>query len=57
SRTERLKELAVRFAKPVLPGQDITTSFWKNGAAGTYSYETSHHHQLLEERCRRHLFV
>ncbi|AMW18134.1 MaoC/PaaZ C-terminal domain-containing protein [Mycobacteroides chelonae] len=41
SRTERLKELAVRFAKPVLPGQDITTSFWKNGAAGTYSYETS----------------
>ena len=24
----RLKRLAVRFAKPVLPGQDITTRFW-----------------------------
>lgn len=41
SRTERLKELAVRFAKPVLPGQDITTNFWTNGAAGTFSYETN----------------
>lgn len=37
----RLKRLAVRFAKPVLPGQEITTSFWKldDGAgAGTTSY-------------------
>lgn len=25
----KLKRLAVRFAKPVLPGQDITTSFWQ----------------------------
>ncbi|GAB4003200.1 MaoC/PaaZ C-terminal domain-containing protein [Nocardioides ultimimeridianus] len=25
----RLKRFAVRFAKPVLPGQDMTTSFWK----------------------------
>ena len=25
----RLKRLAVRFAKPVLPGQDITTRFWE----------------------------
>lgn len=41
SRTERLKELAVRFAKPVLPGQDITTNFWGNGAAGAFSYETN----------------
>ncbi len=24
----RLRRFAVRFAKPVLPGQDITTNFW-----------------------------
>jgi acyl dehydratase len=35
SRVERLKRLAVRFAKPVLPGQDITTRFWANGAFET----------------------
>jgi acyl dehydratase len=39
----RLRRLAVRFSKPVLPGQDIETSFWKVGTeAGTtnYAYET-----------------
>jgi acyl dehydratase len=40
SRTERLKRLAVRFSKPVLPGQDISTRIWRAGA-GTYAYETS----------------
>jgi acyl dehydratase len=42
-KTERLKRLAVRFAKPVLPGQDIETTLWRSGAAGgstQYVYET-----------------
>lgn len=34
-RVERLKRLAVRFAKPVLPGQDITTRLWGSGAFET----------------------
>lgn len=38
----KLKRFAVRFAKPVLPGQDITTDFWElNDAtveAGTRAY-------------------
>jgi len=46
-RVERLRRLAVRFAKPVLPGQDITTRFWRSEAgtsdtSTTYAaYETS----------------
>lgn len=42
--TARLKRLAVRFSKPVLPGQAITTRIWEHGEqAGTnrYVYETS----------------
>jgi acyl dehydratase len=42
--TARLRRHAVRFAKPVLPGQDITTSVWHaGGAAGitTYLFETT----------------
>jgi acyl dehydratase len=31
--TARLKRLAVRFAKPVLPGQDLTTTIWRSGSA------------------------
>ena len=38
--TERLKRLAVRFAKPVLPGQDLSTSIWDAGN-GRYAYETT----------------
>ncbi|UGT38847.1 MaoC family dehydratase N-terminal domain-containing protein [Nocardia yamanashiensis] len=44
SRTERLKRFALRFNKPVLPGQDITTTIWKAGAADgvtTYVFETT----------------
>ncbi|GAA4822443.1 MaoC/PaaZ C-terminal domain-containing protein [Nocardioides caeni] len=41
----RLKRLAVRFAKPVLPGQDITTRFWDLADATTegraVGFETS----------------
>ncbi|MET3639682.1 acyl dehydratase [Prescottella equi] len=40
---ERLKRLAVRFAKPVLPGQDIETRFRRAGSESgttTYAYET-----------------
>jgi acyl dehydratase len=40
----RLKRLAVRFSKPVLPGQEITTRFWRAGARDgvvAYAYETS----------------
>ncbi len=37
----RLKRLAVRFAKPVLPGQEIRTRVWSlPGAGGAYAYET-----------------
>jgi acyl dehydratase len=39
-RTERLKRHAVRFAKPVLPGQDITTSIWRVDET-TYAFETT----------------
>jgi len=42
--TARLKRLAVRFSKPVLPGQEITTRFWNSGGAEgatTYAYETA----------------
>ncbi|GAA4395529.1 MaoC/PaaZ C-terminal domain-containing protein [Tsukamurella soli] len=42
---ERLRRLAVRFAKPVLPEQDITTRFWTatGSPAGTtgYAFETT----------------
>jgi acyl dehydratase len=40
----RLKRLAVRFAKPVLPGQDIRTRVWRQDSGGgttTYAYETT----------------
>ncbi|RMI33470.1 MaoC/PaaZ C-terminal domain-containing protein [Nocardia stercoris] len=43
SRVERLRRLAVRFAKPVLPGQDITTRFRRTGTDGTvttYAFDT-----------------
>jgi acyl dehydratase len=36
----RLRRLAVRFAKPVLPGQDIRTRVW-NAGGGTYGFETT----------------
>jgi acyl dehydratase len=36
----RLRRLAVRFAKPVLPGQDIRTRVWDAGG-GTYGFETT----------------
>lgn len=39
----RLRRLAVRFAKPVLPGQDITTRIYRTGSADgvtSYAYET-----------------
>ena len=40
SDTTRLKRLAVRFAKPVLPGQEICTRVWRTDA-GTYAYKTT----------------
>jgi acyl dehydratase len=39
----RVKRVAVRFSKPVLPGQELTTRFWKEGSSGevaTYGFET-----------------
>ena len=39
----RVKRVAVRFSKPVFPGQEITTRFWEEGASGdskTYGFET-----------------
>jgi acyl dehydratase len=40
----RLKRLAVRFSKPVLPGQHINTRLWRAGGDGhetSYRYETT----------------
>jgi acyl dehydratase len=42
--SSRLKRLAVRFARPVLPGQDVTTTIWRAGSDGgvtTYAFETT----------------
>jgi acyl dehydratase len=39
----RVKRVAVRFSKPVLPGQELTTRFWKlnaGDAVTTYGFET-----------------
>lgn len=38
--TARLRRLAVRFSKPVLPGQDLRTRVWPAGGC-TYVFETS----------------
>lgn len=42
--TSRLRRLAVRFAKPVLPGEEMRTRFWRSGQADgatSYAYETA----------------
>jgi len=39
----RIKRVAVRFSKPVLPGQELTTKFWElssDGGIKTYGFET-----------------
>jgi acyl dehydratase len=39
----RLRRLAVRFSRPVLPGQELTTTFWDAGTAGAnrvFGFET-----------------
>lgn len=39
----RISRVAVRFSKPVLPGQELTTRFWKESEVGgllTYGFET-----------------
>jgi hypothetical protein len=41
--TERLRRLAVRFSKPVIPGQDIESTFFATGSsagATNYAFET-----------------
>ncbi|MFJ1762951.1 MaoC/PaaZ C-terminal domain-containing protein [Amycolatopsis sp. NPDC088138] len=40
SSVDRLRRLAVRFASPVLPGQDLSTSIWSAGP-GVYAFETT----------------
>ena len=35
----RVKRVAVRFSRPVLPGQELTTRFWEAGD-GAYAFET-----------------
>ncbi|MGA6161569.1 MaoC/PaaZ C-terminal domain-containing protein [Amycolatopsis magusensis] len=40
SDVDRLRRLAVRFARPVLPGQDLTTRIWRAGG-GSWAYETT----------------
>lgn len=39
SDVDSLRRLAVRFAKPVLPGQDLNTRIWSRGE-GVFAYET-----------------
>ena len=44
SDTARLRRLAVRFAKPVLPGREIETTVWNVDTANdvtTYAFETT----------------
>ena len=39
----RIKRISVRFSKPVLPGQELTTKFWEAGKSDggtTYGFET-----------------
>lgn len=36
----RLKRLSAGFARPVLPGQTITTAIWPDTKSGSYRYET-----------------
>ena len=39
----RVKRVAVRFSRPVLPGQELTTKFWKTGSedgVSVYGFET-----------------
>jgi acyl dehydratase len=39
----RIRRVAVRFSKPVLPGQELTTKFWEvsgEGDSKTYGFET-----------------
>ncbi|WP_410624647.1 MaoC/PaaZ C-terminal domain-containing protein [Amycolatopsis sp. cmx-8-4] len=40
SDVDRLRRLAVRFASPVLPGQDLSTSIWSAGP-GAFAFETT----------------
>ncbi|PRX96576.1 MaoC/PaaZ C-terminal domain-containing protein [Allonocardiopsis opalescens] len=40
SRTDRIERLAVRFTRPVLPGQDLTTAIWPNGD-GHFAFEST----------------
>ena len=35
----RVKRVAVRFSRPVLPGQELTTKFWRTGD-DSYGFET-----------------
>lgn len=36
----RIERSGVRFSRPVLPGQELTTRFWREGGASTYGFET-----------------
>ncbi|WP_410658985.1 MaoC/PaaZ C-terminal domain-containing protein [Amycolatopsis sp. lyj-112] len=40
SDVDKLKRFAVRFAKPVLPGQDLATQIWRAGET-SYAFETT----------------
>jgi len=40
---QRVKRVAVRFARPVFPGQELTTKFWRDSTSGenvVYGFET-----------------
>ncbi|HEX9890056.1 MAG TPA: MaoC/PaaZ C-terminal domain-containing protein [Nitriliruptorales bacterium] len=37
----RLARLAVRFSRPVIPGQTLTTRVWQSPTVGTYQFETT----------------
>ncbi|KDE98722.1 dehydratase [Mycolicibacterium aromaticivorans JS19b1 = JCM 16368] len=50
SDVKRLKRLAVRFAKPVLPRDDLETQIWKSGSSAgvaTYAFQTARGEDLV----------
>ncbi|HEY6575214.1 MAG TPA: MaoC/PaaZ C-terminal domain-containing protein, partial [Mycobacterium sp.] len=50
SDVRRLRRLAVRFSKMVLPGDDLVTRIWRTGSANgitTYAFETARGDDLV----------
>ena len=46
----RIKRVAVRFSKPVFPGEELTTRFWEEGSPATRRPTVSRPTTLTEQR-------